>query len=103
MTIAELKTLLDGTGLPVSFSYTPLDQDTRRPYICFFQDADRNFAADGIPYYVRKVFTIRLYTDTRDETTEALVENALTGLYYDKEISFLDSEKIYEIQYSLEV
>lgn len=103
MSISELKTLLDGTGLPVSFSYVPLDIDTRRPYICFFQDADRNFAADGIVYYARKVFTIRLYTDTRDETSEGLVENALAGLYYDKEISFLDGEKIYEIQYQLEV
>ena len=55
MTLAELKTLLTGTGLPVSFSSVPLDQNSARPYICFFQDADRTFAADGIVYYSRKV------------------------------------------------
>lgn len=103
MTLAEMKTLLAGTELPVSFSSTPLDQNTARPYICFFQDADRNFAADGIVFYARKVITVRLYTDTRDETTEGLVENALAGLYWSKDISFLDDEKLYEIQYTIEV
>lgn len=103
MTLADVKTLLTGTGLPVSFSYVPLDQDTVRPYICYFQDADRNFAADGIVYYERKVIVVRLYTNKRDETTEGLVENALVGLYWSKDISFLDEEKIYEITYEIEV
>ena len=103
MTLADVKTLLTGTGLPVSFSYVPLDQNTARPYICYFQDADRNFAADGVVYYSRKVLTVRLYTDYRDETSEGLVENALTGLYWSKDISFLDDEKLYEIQYTIEV
>ena len=103
MTLADVKTLLTGTGLPVSFSYVPLDQDTVRPYICYFQDADHNFAADGIVYYARKVIVARLYTDKRDETTEGLVENALAGLYWSKDISFLDEEKIYEITYEIEV
>lgn len=103
MTLAELKTLLTGTGLPVSFSSVPLDQNSARPYICFFQDADRNFAADGVVYYSRKVMTVRLYTDTRDETSEGKVETALTGMYWTKSIDFLDAEKIYEITYSIEV
>ena len=103
MTLADVKTLLTGTGLPVSFSYVPLDQNTARPYICYFQDADRNFAADGIVYYSRKVVTVRLYTDNRDLTSEGLVENALSGLYWTKDISFLDDEKIYEISYQFEV
>ena len=103
MTLADIKTTLTGTGFPVSFSSVPLDQNTARPYICFFQDADRNFAADGIVYYARKVIVVRLYTDTRDETSEGKVETALTGLYWTKEISFLDDEKIYEIQYTIEV
>lgn len=103
MTLAELKTLLNGTGIPVSFSNVPLDNNTARPYICFFQDADRNFAADGIVYYSRKVMVVRLYTDTRDLTAEGKVETALSDMYYSKSIDFLDAEKIYEITYSIEV
>lgn len=103
MTLEELKTLLTGTGIPVSFSSVPLDQDSARPYICFFQDADRNFAADGIVYYARKVMVVRLYTDTRDLTSEGKVETALSEMYYSKSIDFLDAEKIYEITYTIEV
>ena len=103
MTLEELKTLLAGTGIPVSFSSVPLDQDSARPYICFFQDADRNFAADGIVYYSRNVMVVRLYTDTRDLTAEGKVETALSEMYYSKSIDFLDAEKIYEITYTIEV
>lgn len=103
MTLAELKTLLNGTGIPVSFSNVPLDNNTARPYICFFQDADRNFAADGVVYYSRKVIIVRLYTDKRDEVSEGKVETALTDMYYSKDIQFLDAEKIYEITYTIEV
>ncbi len=103
MTLAELKTLLEGTKLPVSFSSVPLDQSVQRPYICYFQDANKNFAADGIVYYARRVMTVRLYTDKRDETSEGLVETALKDMYWSKDISFLDDEKLYEIQYTIEV
>ena len=103
MTLEELNTLLTGTGIPVSFSSVPLDQDSARPYICFFQDADRNFAADGIVYYSRKVIVVRLYTDKRDEVSEGKVQTALSGMYYSKDIEFLDSEKLYEITYPIEV
>lgn len=103
MTLAELKTLLNGTGIPVSFSTVPLDINTARPYICFFQDADRNFAADNSVYYSRKVMVVRLYTDTRDLTAEGKVETALSEMYYSKSIDFLYAEKMYEITYSIEV
>lgn len=103
MTLEQLNTLLTGTGIPVSFSSVPLDQDSARPYICFFQDADRNFAADGVVYYSRKVMVVRLYTDTRDLTSEGKVETALSEMYYSKSIDYIDAEKIYEITYTIEV
>lgn len=103
MTLEAIKTLLDATLLPVSYSSVPLDEATIRPYICYSQDSNRNFAADGIAYYPRKVVSVRLYTETRDETTEAKVENALKDMYWSKSIEFLDDQKIYEITYEIEV
>ena len=88
MTLEELNTLLTGTGIPVSFSSVPLD---------------RNFAADGVVYYSRKVIIVRLYTDKRDEVSEGKVQTALSSMYYSKDIQFLDAEKIYEITYTIEV
>ena len=103
MTLADMRTLLLGTGMPVSYSSIPLDRNIVRPYICFFQDADRNFSADGVAYYVRKAISVRLYTDTRDEVSEGKVETALKDLYWTKSIEYLDDQKIYEITYEIEV
>lgn len=103
MTIEALKTLLDGTGLQVSYSSVPLDKATRRPYICYSEDNRNQFAADGIVYWSRKVMSIRLYTDTRDEVNEAKVETALSGEFWTKVIDFLDDQKIYQISYEIEV
>lgn len=102
MTLAELKTLLETTRMPVSFSSVPLDTVTP-PYICYFQDSANNFAADGVVYYSRKVITIRLYTEKRNEDTETLVEEALSSVFWTKSVTFLDDQKIYEISYQIEV
>lgn len=103
MTLEALKTLLDGTLIPVSYSSVPLEEATKRPYICFAQDSVNNFPADGIAYYTRKVVSVRLYTDTRDETSEGKVETALKDMYWSKSIEYLDDQKIYEITYEIEV
>ena len=103
MTLAELKTKLATTGIPVSYSSLPIDQATAKPYICYYQDSINPFAADGIVYYSTKVIIVRLYTEKRNELTEGLVETALTGIFYTKSISYLDDQKIYEITYQIEV
>lgn len=103
MTLEALKTLLDGTKLPVSYSSVPLDEATVKPYICYSQDNANNFAADGIVFYSRKVISVKLYTETRDLTAEAKVETALKEMYWTKTPDFLDDQKIYEITYEIEV
>lgn len=103
MTLETLKTLLSGTGIQVSYSSVSLDQDSARPYICFSQNGNNNFSADGVAYYVRKAISVRLYTDTRDEVSEGKVETALKDLYWTKSIEYLDDQKIYEITYEIEV
>ena len=101
MTLEAIYTMLSGTGIPTSLSYVPLDQNTARPYICYSQDSSNNFAADGVVYYSRKVISARLYTDTRDEVSEAAVETALSTMYWSKSIQYLEDQKIYEIIYEI--
>ena len=101
MTLETLKTLLSGTGIQVSYSSVSLDQDSARPYICFSQNGNNNFAADGIVFYSQKVISVKLYTETRDETTEAKVETALKDVFWTKTVDFLDDQKIYEITYEI--
>lgn len=103
MTLEALKTKLDAAGYPVSYSAVPLDEATARPYICYAETGTRTFTADGIAYYSRRVVSVRLYTETRNEAAEANVEAALAGLYWSKGIEYLDDQKIYEITYEIEV
>ncbi len=103
MTLEALKTILDTTGLPVSYSSVPLDEAKRRPYICYSQEDTNPFSADGIVYYSAKVMSVKLYTDKRDEAAEAKVENAIKDIFYRKAPAFLSDQKIYEISYEFEV
>ena len=103
MTLEALKTLLDTTGFPVSYSSVPLEEATETPYICYSQENTNVFPADGVAYYMGKSITIRLYTKTRDEISEGKVETALQDMIYTKEPAFLDDQKIYEITYGIEV
>ena len=104
MTLEELKTALDATKLQVSYSSVPIESATK-PYIVYYQTGVRNFAADGVAYYSAKTITITLYSDTRDRTSEGLIETQLTnsGVYWTKTNEFLDDEKIFETIYTIEV
>ena len=104
MTLEELKAVLDNTKLQVSYSSVPIEE-AAKPYIVYWQTGVRNFAADGVAYYSRKLVTISLYTDNRDRTSEGLIEAELTkaNIYWSKTTDFLDSEKIFETIYTIEV
>lgn len=103
MTLEALKTLLDETGIPVSYSSVPLDIETQRPYICFSESNAVNFAADGKVYYSRKYIAIKLYTNIRDEVSEGKIETALNNMFWTKQIDYIDNQQIYEITYETEV
>ena len=104
MTLEELKIILDKTKLQVSYSSVPVEEATK-PYIVYWQTGVSNFAADGIAYYSRKLVEITLYSDQRDRTSEGLIESQLTnaGIYWTKTNEFLETEKIFETIYTIEV
>lgn len=104
MTLAELKTILDATKLQVSYSTVPIEE-AEKPYVVYWQRGDVNFAADGIAYYSRKLVSVALYSEHRDLASEGLIETELSkaGIYYTKTTDFLDSERIFETTYEIEV
>ena len=48
---------------------------------------------------------VELYTDLKDPELEARLEMVLdaAGLFYNKTESYIDSEKLYEVLYEMEV
>ena len=63
------------------------------------------FAADGRVYFRSSEVRIELYTDRKDPGAEALVETVLddAGIFYNKSEVWIQSEKLYEVLYSMEL
>ena len=104
MTIAELKTLLDTTQLPVSYTATPVP--TNLPCIAFYQTDVYNFGADGVVYWSRKRISVSLYSKHRDQTSEETIESALnnSGIYWDsKSVEYDDDQKLYSVTYDITI
>lgn len=103
MTLEELKTALDGSGVP--FAYHHWETEKKPPYGVYLYVYDTQFYADGVLYFSAGHYQVELYTRKKDPAAEGKVEAALTaaGLGFEKSEHYLDSEKLYEILYEIEV
>lgn len=103
LSLSELKTLLSSTGLPVVYNAWQENDAPDLPYIVFLQTGSNNFAADNHVHFSMKEIDVELYTRVKSPEAEALVEAALSELYWIKTETYLDDEKCYEIIYEIEV
>lgn len=108
MKIANVKEILesiDGFENKVAFYEFPEELVPPLPFIVFMCTDDNNFAADGIVYHSFTNYAVELYTKYKDEEIEERVEKTLTenGIYYNKETTFLDDEKVWLILYEMEI
>lgn len=105
MTLAEITTILEGTKLPVTYNAWPVGNAPSLPWIAYIEAGSDNFAADGIAYGLIKNIDVELYTATKDPTSEALVEKALTdaGIFWNKTETYLEGEAAFQITYEIEV
>lgn len=103
MTLEEIKTMLEASGLPVAYRSFPEGNAPDLPYICFLTNGNNNFGADGCVYHSALRITIELYTRNKDMNAESAVESALSGFYWEKAEEYLEDEKCYEILYTMEV
>lgn len=104
MTLAELKTLLATTTLPVVYRAWETDEPSL-PYIVFIATGSDNFAADNRVYHKRTPVDVELYTRDKSPDTEATVEAVLDSvpLVWTKSETYLEDEKCFEIIYGIEV
>lgn len=103
MTLPEIKTMLDTTGLPVTYRAWPIDEAPPMPYICYLVAFSNNFGADNVVYWPINHLQIELYTELKDPESEGKVEAALSSLYWEKTETYIDEEKCYQIMYEIEV
>lgn len=104
MTLEELAGMLEKTGFPFAYDHFAEGESTDPPFICYLLPGSDNFAADGRVYFRISEVRIELYTDRKDPGAEALVETVLddAGIFYNKSEAWIQSEKLYEVLYSME-
>lgn len=105
MTLEDIKTILEATGLPVAYRAFPEGGAPALPFLCYYSPYTNNFAADGVAYAIINHISVELYTQVKDPATEGKVEAALTGagIYWDKSETYLEDEKCFQILYEIEV
>ncbi|MBR3991073.1 MAG: hypothetical protein IKI91_02960 [Clostridia bacterium] len=99
----DLIRLMEETGLPFAYDHFAEGEAVDPPFITFLLPSSDNFSADGTAYLKIDVVHIELYTDEKNPATERMVETVLDrhGIFYDKSEVWIESEKLYEVLYSL--
>lgn len=105
MTYEQISSILETVGLPYAYYQFPNDTPQTPPFLCFYFENSNDVYADDKNYKRITGLTIEFYSDTKDFYYEALIEDTLTanGLVYRKSEQFLDTEKMHETVYEMQV
>ncbi len=105
MTHEEVMAMIEEAGIPYAYDHFAEGESPDPPFICFLYPRAENFGADDIVYHSNKVLDIEVYTDLKDPNLEEKMEEILTAheLYYTKSEVWIESEKLYEVLYTVRV
>jgi hypothetical protein len=81
------------------------DSAPELPYMIFYYPSSANDGADNVVWQKINHLNIELYTDNKEFGIENELEAVLTehGFFYDKAEQFIESEKMFEVLYEMEV
>ena len=104
MTYTEIDTMISEIGLSYAYYQFP-ETGQQPPFICWMLDGIDDLYADNSNYQRIAVLIIELYTDEKDFDNEAAVEGVLAshGLSYGMAEQYIDSERMHETVYTMEV
>ena len=98
MKLIAFKSLLERV-LPnkVVYETWPVGEAPALPYICYMTTGTDTFGADNITYFAAWTTRVELYTEHKDFTLEASLEDALNaaGLYWTRDESYISDEKLF--------
>ena len=105
MTEKEVFQMVASTGLPAAYHHFEEGQSPEPPFLVYLYPGTNNFSADGTVYQGINQMDIELYTDKKDRTAEREVEAVLKkhGFFYEKNETYIETEKMYEVIYEMEV
>lgn len=105
MTEREVFQMIKSIGFPTAYHHFEEGQEPEKPYLVYLYPGTNNFAADGTVYQGINRLDIELYTERKELESEKRVEAVLKehGFFYEKTETYLESEKMYEVLYEMEV
>ncbi len=105
MTHGEVMAMVAEMGLPYAYHHFAEGESPEPPFLVFFYPEADNFSADGIVYFRINRLHIELYTDLKNPDLEESIEAVLLkyGIFYGKSETWIESEKLYEVLYGMEV
>lgn len=105
MTQEQVITMVEEMGLPYAYDHFAEGQSPEPPFLVFRFPESRNFAADGVAYYKKNRLHIELYTEYKAVELEEQIETVLEkhGIFYGKSEAWIESERLYEVLYGMEV
>lgn len=104
MTYQDIATMIETMGYPYAYYQFPEKTEQSPPFICFLYGYDDVYA-DNSNYAGKVILYIEFYTDNKDIAGEYGIQAVLAenGLAYDKESTYIDSERMWQTTYSMEV
>ena len=106
MTLAELRNILEETGLIVQYRQFSEGQAPELPYLIFYvEDSSLSFKADNTTYSKLQNISLELYTEEKDERLEEELERVLTihEIDYISYEDYIEDESMYLIQYEITI
>ena len=105
MELREVVSMLAGLGIPLAYHHFAEGESPAPLFLLYLSPGSDNFSADGRVYLKVTQLDVELYTDLKDPELEGRLETVLdaAGLFYNKTESYIDSEKLYEVLYEMEV
>lgn len=99
----EILKALRRLKLPFAYNHFAEGEAPTPPFICYMVEGSQNFFADNRVFERIDHITVELYTDRKDPKLEAAVEKAFCAFCWDKSEAYIETEKLYQIIYEIEV
>lgn len=105
MTRNEIATMVASSGIPCAYYQFEEGSGQECPFAVFYYPSRDDFRADDANYVRITDLVVELYTDDKDFDAEDAMEAALdaSGMVYKKEETYIGSERMYEVIYTMEV
>ena len=91
-------------GIKIPYSHFDFDREVEPPHLMSTEIDSDNFIEDNKIYFEKCNARLELTTDSRDRELEKRIEEEiLFDIIWEKEVTYIQSEKVWNISYFFEI